>query len=356
MAELVRRAGRVIHADLALDEMCRQLDGLLRSHVSYLAAAWSTHDPATGLTTSCILTGIPVDPEREASIFQHEFLDDEPATYLDLITDKRTVAVLSRETGGDLSRAARWREVFSAFGVTDELRAILWSGERAWGSLSLYRVDGVFEDHEVTTVSEVAPIIAEGIRLGLLRAAASRPEAVDDPPGILEIDASGDVQALTEPARHWLDVGGEPLRSAARAAASAVRTNAHWAGTNSRLLTDGGQVLTLHAASTTDGDGVAVIVEAARPVEVGAMLVDAYGLTKRQRDVLGLLLLGHSMIQIAHALGISEHTANDHRKAIYGRVGVSSRSELAALLQNEQYDPRTRDGMTPSPYGGFLTA
>lgn len=84
------------------------------------------------------------------------------------------------------------------------------------------------------------------------------------------------------------------------------------------------------------------------------MPVDAYGLTRRQREILGLLLLGRSMIQIAGSLGISEHTANDHRKAIYRRIGVTSRSELAGLLQAEHYDPRSWRNTTPSPYGGFL--
>lgn len=55
------------------------------------------------------------------------------------------------------------------------------------------------------------------------------------------------------------------------------------------------------------------------------------------------------MTQVAHSLGVSEHTANDHRKAIYRRMGVSSRSELAALLQFEQYDPRVWYGATFRP-------
>jgi DNA-binding CsgD family transcriptional regulator len=84
------------------------------------------------------------------------------------------------------------------------------------------------------------------------------------------------------------------------------------------------------------------------------MLVDAYGLTRRQREVLGLLLLARSMTQIARTLSISEHTANDHRKAIYARIGVTSRAELGARLQADQYDPRTATGLAPSPYGGFL--
>jgi DNA-binding CsgD family transcriptional regulator len=84
------------------------------------------------------------------------------------------------------------------------------------------------------------------------------------------------------------------------------------------------------------------------------MLVDAYGLTTRQRDVLRRILLGRSMTRVAHSLGISERTAQDRRKAIYRRIGVSSRSELAAMLQFEQYDSRVWHDRLPSPYGGFL--
>ncbi len=69
-----------------------------------------------------------------------------------------------------------------------------------------------------------------------------------------------------------------------------------------------------------------------------------------------LLLLGRSLREIARELRISEHTAHDHCKAIYRRVGVTSRAELAALLQAEQYAPRSRNGAMPSPYGAFLTA
>ncbi len=355
--EFDRRASALTHANAPLADACRELDSLLRRHVPYAAAAWSTHDPATGLSTSCTLTGVSEDNQREAAIFRHEFDDDEPATYLKLITEGRDIAVLSEETDGDVMRAGRFREVFAGFGVTDELRAILWAREHPWGSISLYRMGGRFTPDEAAFVAERGPVVADVIRMSLLRSAAARPEAVADPPGILQVERDGQVRPLTEPAGRWLTVAGPVLATAARSAASAMHERPDWEGARSRVVTDTGRVLTLHAAHTLQSEGaVAVIVEAARPAAVGAMLVDAYGVTPRQRDVLGLLLLGRSMTQVARALGISEHTANDHRKAIYERVGVSSRSELAAMLQSEQYDPHVHAGVPPSPYGGFLVS
>lgn len=342
-------------SDLDVEATCLAFDELLRDAVPYAVAAWSTHDPATGLFTSCTMSGLPKDVEREANLFRHEFSEGEPNAFRTLIADGRTVAVLSHDTGGDLDRAARYREMLRGYGCVDELRAVLWVDERPWGSATLYSLERRFTDQDASVVKALAPHAARGLQLVLLRAAASRPEAVNDPPGVISVGASGRVEAVTAPAEGWLQVGGQALVTAANSVAAAVRGNPTWEGAASRLILPGSRILTLHAARETGQDGnVVVIVDVARPAEVSSMLVDAYGLTRRQREVLGLLLLGRSMTQIARELDISEHTVNDHRKAIYARTGVASRSELAALLQADQYDPRTHAGVLPSPYGGFL--
>lgn len=176
-------------------------------------------------------------------------------------------------------------------------------------------------------------------------------------PGWLNVSAHGIVEAVTTPAERWLEIAGPAPATAANAVAASVRGNPSWEGAVSRLVLPPSRLLTLHAARARGhGEDVLVIVDVARPAEVSTMLVDAYGLTARQREVLGRLLLGRSMSQIAGELEISEHTVNDHRKAIYSSLRVASRSELAALLQADQYDPRTRAGVPPSPYGGFLEA
>jgi DNA-binding CsgD family transcriptional regulator len=49
-------------------------------------------------------------------------------------------------------------------------------------------------------------------------------------------------------------------------------------------------------------------------------------LTPRQRDLLRLLAAGHTNVQIARRLGISEGTVRTHLENIYERLGVSSRT------------------------------
>lgn len=352
---LESRAWNIAHAGHDLDTTFQRFDELLRPYVPYAIASWSTHDPATALFTSCTMTGVEKNPEGEAALFRCEFTAGEPSSYRSLIGGQESAAVLSKVTHGELERASRFRTIFEPVGFTDELRAVLWSSGTAWGSATLLRFDGRFSDRDVEAVNTIARHAADGIRLALLRGAATRPEAVAEPPGIFTVDPTGRVTAVTSPAEHWLDIGKAELVTAVMAAAAAIRSQPDWAGARSRLMLGNGTVLTIHAAAVNQGDdAVAVIVERSRPAEVSAMLVEAYGLTPRQRDVLGQILLGRSMTQLAHSLGISEHTAQDHRKAIYQRVGVASRSELAALLQFEQYDPRVWSDVPPSPYGGFL--
>ena len=60
----------------------------------------------------------------------------------------------------------------------------------------------------------------------------------------------------------------------------------------------------------------------ARPQEP---LVEA--LTAREHDVLALVADGLPNREIAHALAISEHTVKFHLASIFGKLGVSTRTE-----------------------------
>ena len=57
---------------------------------------------------------------------------------------------------------------------------------------------------------------------------------------------------------------------------------------------------------------------------------DPFGLTPREREVLGLLSEGRTNRQIADHLFISESTAGVHVSNILGKLGVANRGEAAA--------------------------
>lgn len=57
-----------------------------------------------------------------------------------------------------------------------------------------------------------------------------------------------------------------------------------------------------------------------------------FRLTRREVQVLRLLLLGRSNWDVARALGISEHTARHHTERILMKLNVHSRAQLVAAI------------------------
>jgi len=74
------------------------------------------------------------------------------------------------------------------------------------------------------------------------------------------------------------------------------------------------------------------VIDAANPAEVAPIIVDAYDLTEREREVTRLVARGAGTQEIAERLFVSPHTVRDHLKAIFAKTGVSTRGELVARL------------------------
>jgi DNA-binding NarL/FixJ family response regulator len=68
---------------------------------------------------------------------------------------------------------------------------------------------------------------------------------------------------------------------------------------------------------------------AARPDEPPP--TEDLGLTAREREVLALLVEGHTNRRIAATLFISESTAGVHVSNILGKLGVATRTEAATV-------------------------
>ncbi len=97
-----------------------------------------------------------------------------------------------------------------------------------------------------------------------------------------------------------------------------------------------------------DGEQIAVIIEPATPSEVAAVIMQAYGLTERERAVTGLLCTGRSTAQITAELWISPNTLQDHLKSIFDKTGVRSRREVMATILRDHYLPGAVRSSAPS--------
>jgi DNA-binding CsgD family transcriptional regulator len=69
----------------------------------------------------------------------------------------------------------------------------------------------------------------------------------------------------------------------------------------------------------------------ARPSRPAASAAHPFGLTAREAEVLALLAEGLTDAQIAARLFVSRNTINAHLRAVYGKLGVTSRAAATRL-------------------------
>jgi DNA-binding CsgD family transcriptional regulator len=318
-------------------ELVREVAERLRRVVPYDTGAWMTTDPETTVPTGMFGVNTTVDLGRAMR-------DDEvsgTASFGQMLRTGRTVTTLARETAGDFEQSTRYRQISKPYGLRDEMRLIARSGAETWAIACLNRADDApdFTADEVEYVEQIAELLGRGVRNSLVRTPAE-PEPLDAL-GMLVLRADDTIEASTGQAMRWLErlpVDKERLPTAISMVSLMARANAAGAPgarpAQARLLLPGGGWLLVHA-DVLDGDEpgrTAVVLEPADRAQLLPLLFALHGLTARERQVAELLVAGRSTDEIAAELFISRHTLRDHVKAIFAKVGVSSRPELTAAL------------------------
>ncbi len=313
-----------------------------------------TLDPATGLPTREVVeNGLPAAAARrmaEIEIGGHDING-----FDSLARSDQRAATLSQATGGALDRSLRHRELRRPNGFGDELRAALVDDAAAWGAITLLRTSERqnFAPQDATLVASVSAQLAEGLRRALLLTAVSPEHANDpEPAGLLLLGSDNSITRADAVAEQWLaelreSSRGEPLPAVVAAVASRTRSivDGHAAGgaaARARVRTASGRWLLVRGSmlgSASDAP-MAVIIEPARPHELAPLIADAYGLTERERVVTQLVAQGLGTRAIARRIHISPWTVQDHLKAIFEKVDVSSRGELVARVFFDHYAPR----------------
>ena len=269
------------------------------------------------------------------------------------------VTTLFEATGGKPERSTRYREVLRPAGLEHELRVMLRTATTTWGALILFRSPeaGAFTPAETALAGHATRDVATAIRREMLLT-ETRECDDDTTPGLVLVDAALCVVHATPAAHRWLRSIDDSVDTRRDLPWCIVTLADHARGSETaarnRIRTRDGRWLTLHAERLGASSQVSVIIEPTRPVEIARILADAYGLTGRERDVVGFLALGHSRHEIARALALSPHTVDDHVKRVYGKFGVQSRSELTYRLFLDQHAPRMHDGVPVGGTGWFL--
>ncbi len=347
---------RLVHRGPDVRDLTLGASRILSRSVPFEGVCLLTMDPGSLLPTGEVVeNGLP--PEAYARMAEIEQGGEDVNAFRALAHSDCGAASLGTATRGQLERSRRHREVRRPHGFGDELRAVLRSDSRTWGAITLLRgEDGShFAPGDSATVASVSAVLAEGLRRATLLAGDPRAEGPGSA-GLAVLAPDNSVVTADAAAEGWLaelrETGaGAPLPPVVSAVASRARSIVAGepegsALARARIRAPSGRWLLVRASALGDEPGaqIAVILEPAPAQEVAPLLADAYDLSERERAVTRLVARGLPTNAIAARLHISSWTVQDHLKAIFEKVGVTSRGELVARLFFEPDAPRLSEG------------
>jgi DNA-binding CsgD family transcriptional regulator len=324
----------------------------LRSVFPFTAACFTTVDPNTLLSTGAV-TDDCIE-SIHSLLFENEYLTDDFNQYVNLVKQSERVATLSLSTGGHLERSARYRDILLPAGFADELRAALVYKGKCWGFLTLFRTaeQSTFGLKDIEFVSSFIPLFAQSLRDSFVHVPAHSHKQLLEP-GIIIVSSKLELLSSNRVANEWLSllrkweqIEANVMPRPIRAVCLRAKANTERIGTplaNVCIRTPNGLFLSIRASELSSFSSMeyAIMLELAKPQEVLALMIDCYGLSLREKQLLERLLRGYSTKELAESLAISTYTVQDHLKSIFTKTSVNSRRELIWLMLSQYSLPYT---------------
>ncbi|WP_314411652.1 helix-turn-helix transcriptional regulator [Streptomyces sp. DSM 40484] len=333
--ETVRDIEALCRLDLDSRELRRRIVDRLARLIAADSYCFSTIDPMTLLTADQVSAGLV--PEAAPAAAHNEYLVDDVLKFAALARGEVSAGTLGAATGGDPESSHRYRTVLPMIDARHELRAGFVVDGRCWGVIALFRGG---ERHDFTPADVgVLRRLSAPVGAALRRAAHRIPDddaAGPSEAGVLLLDQDLRLFSQNEAAQLWqdeLDPSEAELPSAVLEVAARVRGAE--LPTYGRVRGRSGRWLSVQASPLSGGPhpaAVAVTVHPAPAADVAEILLLAYGLTPREREVLTRVVAGLPSRTIAVELHITAATVQDHLKNIFAKTGVRSRSELVATI------------------------
>jgi len=240
-----------------------------------------------------------------------------------------------------------WRECLRDFGVVDVASVCFWDRFGCWAWLDLWRCAPAprYDAADLAFLAGLADVMTPALR------AAQARTFVDDAEGLIlsgpavvvlapELEVRSQTAWAAE-ALYRLNPPDDPIppipaavynvSAALVAHEQGIPVGPPW----SRVHLGAGRWVTLRAARMTAAAGegdVVVTIEASTPAERREVFALAHGLSPREREVLTELTRGLDSHGIADGLVLSEHTVNDHVKAVLAKTGSATRQVLMSRI------------------------
>jgi DNA-binding CsgD family transcriptional regulator len=342
----------VMHRSSDLREFSLRAMRAIARRVAFDGVCMVSFDPATGLPTSEVSEpALPANTKLRLA--QIEIDADDVNVFRALARSDLPAASLSEATGGDLNRSRRYRELRAPNGFGDELRTTLMSADIAWGGLTLMRADdrGPFTADDVELMGSLSQCLAEGLRRATLLTAVQRAHHADVGVAGLVLLTDDDSVVMTNAAgQTWLGQIGSDVVAAVARRARTTATGGDGRLARVRVRTAAGAWLVVRGSALSgEGDArTAITIEPAGAHDLAPLIVDAYGLTDRERVITQFVAQGLPTKTIADRLHISPWTVQDHLKSVFEKVGVRTRGELVSRVFLEHFAPRLAESAAPA--------
>jgi DNA-binding CsgD family transcriptional regulator len=339
------------------EEFWSSTSDYLRRLVPFDGACWFGFDPSTLLANYPIRVE-NIDQGHCESYWERECKINDALLFRDLAKSRVPAGTLYAATGNRPDRSPRYREYLAPQNFDDELRAAFRIGGKTWGAVDLHRRRGKasFDEKDVALVARAGTAIAGGLRKLAVQEHLGQGSKAPEGTGTALFEHSGRLISFDDQADRWFtEIGGPqwaerpPSMSAVWAVvfrAANVHVGRDWGTSAVRLRTGRRQWIMLSASvlrrvgNPTSPGPVALSVSRSVGWDIAPLLIEAFGLTPREQEVCEAAIRGLSNQEIAAGLGLSAHTVRDHLKAIFAKVGVTTRGELAARLFSDLYEPR----------------
>jgi len=305
---------------------------LLRAQVPYDAHVFTMTDPVTLVATSPH-AHVPMLPwPRLPEIIRWRYLS--LVNRVDRLLDSPASSLLTAT--GSPSESPVWQHVQRELGVVDTATVAFGDRYGAWGYLELWRTTSPFTSRELALLTMLQPAVTQGLRSVVSRTFVDPSEQLlPVGPAVVVLGPDLQVRTQTEGAAAALlqllppDEPMAPIPAAAYNIGAAliareegVPLGEPW----SRVHLGGSRWVTVKGSRL--GDDIAVSIEPSTPAERTDLFARSFGLSARESEVLSLLGVGLDSKEIAAQLFLSDHTINDHVKAVLAKTGARIRQVL----------------------------
>jgi DNA-binding CsgD family transcriptional regulator len=342
---LIQRIERLCAEPLDERPLREQTLAELRRLVGCDAFVWLLTDPVTTVGVSP-LADVPSFSELPTTIRLKYLTDVNRWTRM---TPDDPVGLLRQATGDNPGRSSPWREFLQRYDIGDVASVVLADRFGTWGFLDLWRAgQAPFTLADADHLRAFARVVTPALRARQAATfdAPTRVGARDLGPVVIVLDDELEVVCRTAATEPWLEAllapgPGQPVVPASvynvAAQLLAVEHGIDHHPARARGHLSGGIWVTLRAARLARGPArppgvgaIAVSIEETTPDERAEVFARAFGLSRREREVLALLPSGRDTRGLARDLHISVYTVQDHMRSIFAKTGAPTRQVLLA--------------------------